>query len=107
MTDLPARDGPAARLAHLLHQRGLSASIRPAGPALVLTVRNAAVPGAKLAQKIALVPGSDGGMFLWLFEGSRRGTWDAEPLGPASDVEAAADRLCRVLALAEQTDAAF
>ena len=53
---LPARNGAAARLAHLMHERGLSASIRPAGRALVLTIRNPAVPFGKLAQQVALVP---------------------------------------------------
>jgi len=96
---LPARNDPAARLARLLHQRGLSASIRPAGRAHVLTVRNPAVPFGRLAQQVALVPDDDGDVFVWLFEGARRGTWDAERLGPASDVEAAADRITRVLSL--------
>jgi hypothetical protein len=99
--DLPARGGAAARLAHLMHERGLSASIRPAGRALVLTVRNPAVPNGTLTQKVAHVPDDDGGKFLWLFEGQQRGTWDTDLLGPASDVEAAADRLARVLSIAE------
>ena len=103
MPDLPARDGAAARLARLLHQRGLSAAIRPAGPVLVLTVRNPSVPFGRLAQQVALVPGDgrEGERFVWLFDGARRGTLDAEPLGPASDVEAAADRIVRVLTVRE------
>ena len=100
MDFLPARDGAAARLAHLMHERGMSASIRPAGRALVLTIRNPAVPFGKLAQQVALMPDDgDGEMFVWLFDGARPGTWDAEPLGPACEVEAAADRLARVLGL--------
>lgn len=99
MNPLPARNGPAARLAHLLHERGLSAAIRPDGHALVLTIRNPAVPFGKMAQRVAVVPDDDHGeVFLWLFEGARNGTWDTEPLAPASDVEAAANRLARVLA---------
>ena len=101
LVDLPARDGAAARLAHLMHERGLSASIRPAGRALVLTVRNPAVPNGTLTQKVAHVPDGDGGKFLWLFEGQQPGTWDTDLLGPASDVAAAADRIARVLWIAE------
>lgn len=102
---LPERNGAAARLAHLMHERGMSADIKPVGRALVLTIRNPAVPFGKLAQRVAVVPGDDHGeVFLWLFEGAQRGTWDTEPFCPASEVEAAADRLARVLALAEQDD---
>ena len=97
---LPARGGAAARLVRLMHERGLNASIRPVGRALVLTIRNPAIPFGTLTQQVALVPGnSDGEMFVWLFDGARPGTWDTEPLGPACEVEAAADRLARVLAL--------
>ena len=101
MDPLPDRDGPAARLARLLHQRGLNAAIRPAGPVLVLTIRNPAVPSGRLAQRVALVPddGHGGGeRFVWLFDGARSGTLETEPLGPASEVEAAASRIARVLA---------
>jgi len=105
MTDLPARNGAAARLAHLMHERGMTASIRPAGRALVLTIRNPVVPFGKLAQQVALVPDDGHGeMFVWLFDGPGQGTWDAEPLGPACEVEAAADRLARVLAVTERPD---
>lgn len=104
MTDLPGRDGPAARLACLMHERGMSASIRTADSAFVVTIRNPAVPSGRLAQTIAHVPGNDGGVFLWLFEGPERGTWEAEPLCPASDVETAADQIARVLAITEQAD---
>lgn len=103
--NLPARDGAAARLARLMRERGMDASITPAGSALVLTVRNPAAPFGKLAQRVAVVPHDQGEVFVWLFEGARRGTWDAEPLGPVSDIEAAADRIARVLALAEPADA--
>lgn len=97
---LPARGGPAARLAHLMHERGLTASIRPAGRALVLTVRNPAAPLAKLSQQVAVVRDDDDAeVFVWLFEGAKRGTWDTELLGPASDVEAAANRVAHVLAV--------
>ena len=106
MDALPARDGPAATLARLMHERGLTARIRPAGTAHVLTICNPAVPAARLTQKIAHVPGDDGGQFVWLFDGPQRGTCDAMPLGPASDVEAAADRIARVLSLEGQNDAA-
>jgi hypothetical protein len=102
VTSLPARDGAAARLARLLRERGLSADIKPVGRALVLTVRNPAVPFGALTQQVALVPdGEHGEAFVWLFEGARRGAWDTEPIGPAAAVEAAADRLARVLTLTD------
>lgn len=105
MDSLPARDGAAARLAHLMNERGLSASIKPVGRALVVTIRNPAVPFGKLTQQIALIPHAEHGKaFVWLFDGARRGTWDTELIGPASEIDATADRLCRVLALAGRDD---
>lgn len=65
---LPVRNGPAATLAFLMHERGMCARIRTAGEAFVLTVRNPAVPRAGLTQKIAHVPGENDGMFLWLHD---------------------------------------
>ncbi len=103
MDSLPARNGAAARLARLVRERGLSADIRAHGRALVLTIRNPAVPSGQLSQQVALVRDDDGGeMFVWLFEGARRGAWETELLGPASEAEAAADRLARVLAAADR-----
>jgi hypothetical protein len=100
MDCLPAREGAAARLAHLMHERGLSASIRPVGRALVLTIRNPAVPLAKLSQQVAVVrDDKDAEVFVWLFEGAERGASETELLGPASDVQAAADRVAHVLAV--------
>jgi len=103
MDSLPARNGAAASLARMVRERGLSADIRAHGRTLVLTVRNPTVPLAKLSQQVALARDHDGGeVFLWLFEGAQRGSWETELLGPASDVEAAADRLAHVLAVADQ-----
>jgi hypothetical protein len=103
MDSLPARDGAAARLAHLMHERGLSASVRPAGRAMLLTVRNPAIPFGALTQRVALVPHDEHGeAFVWVFDGAERGTWDTELIGPASEVDATADRLVRVLAVAGQ-----
>jgi hypothetical protein len=103
MDSQPACGGAAARLAHLMHERGLSASIRPAGRALVLTIRNPAVPLAKLSQQVAVVRDDDDAeVFVWLFEGAQRGAWETELLGPTSDVEAAADRVAHVLAISGQ-----
>ena len=107
MDSLPARNGPASRLAFLMHERGLTARISTVGAAHVLTIGNPAVLQAQLTQKVAFVPGNGGsdGLFLWLFDGPQRGTWDAEPLGPASEVDEAADRIIRVLSLGGQPDA--
>jgi|GEM_PF-5877795 len=103
MDPLPARNGAAAHLARLVRERGLSADIRAHGRTLVLTVRNPAIPLAKLSQQVALARDDDGGeVFVWLFEGVQRGAWETELLGPASEVEAAANRLAHVLSVADQ-----
>lgn len=103
MDPLPARNGAAAHLARLVRERGLSADIRAHGRTLVLTVRNPAIPLAKLSQQVALARDDDGGeVFVWLFEGAQRGAWETELLGPASEVEAAANRLAHVLSVAGQ-----
>jgi hypothetical protein len=104
MDSLPARNGAAPRLAQLLRERGLSADIRAQDRALVLTVRNPAVPFGKLSQQVAVIGNGDSEAFVWLFEGAQRGTWDTEPLGLAADVEAAADRLARVLSAGDRHD---
>lgn len=101
---LPARNGAAARLANLVRERGLSAEVKAADNAIVLTVRNPAVPFGKLCQRVALTGSGDSAAFVWLFEGAQRGTWETEPLGPAADVEAAADRLAHVLSAGERHD---
>lgn len=104
MDPLPARNGAAAHLARLVRERGLSADIRAHGRTLVLTVRNPAIPLAKLSQQVALARDDDGGeVFVWLFEGAQRGAWETELLGPASEEEeAAANRLAHVLSVAGQ-----
>jgi hypothetical protein len=100
---LPPRNGAAASLARLVRERGLSADIRTHGRTLVLTVRNPAVPLAKLSQQVALARDDNGGeVFVWLFEGAQRGAWETELLGPASEIEAAASRLAHVLAVEDQ-----
>jgi hypothetical protein len=100
---LPPRNGAAASLARLVRERGLSADIRTYGRTLVLTVRNPAVPLAKLSQQVALARDDNGGeVFVWLFEGAQRGAWETELLGSASEIEAAASRLAHVLAVEDQ-----
>jgi hypothetical protein len=100
MEHLAARNCAAAQLAHLVRERGMSANIKAAGRALVLTIRNPAVPFGAMTQQVAVIPDDDHGeVFVWVFEGARRGAWDTQLIGPASEVRAAADRLTRVLAL--------
>ena len=92
-------DGHAARrLAAVISERGLAASIRQTSRGPVLTARNPAAPGT-LCQQVALVRDRSGAdVFAWLFEGTRRGTWELELLGPAGDIDRAADLLARVIA---------
>jgi len=98
---LPDRDA-ADQLAAMIRQRGMAAEVRQTDAGHVLTARNPDAPGS-LCQRVALVRDRDGAdVFVWLFSGPQRGTWEPELLGPAAEVEQAAERLARVIATVPQ-----
>jgi hypothetical protein len=105
MTELPDRNGPAAELARLMHERGLTARIRPFGTLLtVITVSNPAVPRGQLSQDVVFAPNKKGGRFAWLFERGPNQFY-TEPIAPASSIAVVAERVARVVAVTGRPDA--